>query len=63
MVDYSQPNGPIESRRKGIQKRQAVFSLDFDTWRDLIDVFGIKESMIPHREEPGKTNRKGGWYG
>ena len=38
-------------RAKGIQKHQTVFSLDFDTWRDLIDAYGIEKCIIPDREE------------
>ena len=47
----------------GVQKHQSVFCLDFDTWQDLIDVYDIKECIIPHRqeEEPAKSGR--GWYG
>ncbi|CAI7606047.1 unnamed protein product [Penicillium pancosmium] len=45
------PYQPSEAQQKGIQKHQAIFSLDFDTWREIIDVFDIKESIIPHREE------------
>ncbi|SPN99794.1 related to NSE4 Nuclear protein that plays a role in the function of the Smc5p-Rhc18p DNA repair complex [Cephalotrichum gorgonifer] len=44
-------------------KHQAVFSLDMDTWRDIIATLDIKEPMIAHRREvaqggPGAT----GWY-
>lgn len=58
----AKPYAPSEARRKGIQKHQAVFSLDFDTWRDLIEIYGIKESIIPHREEQPQINRAQGWY-
>ncbi|KAG2417339.1 hypothetical protein HFD88_008558 [Aspergillus terreus] len=59
----SKPYAPSEAQKKGIQKHQSVFSLDFETWRDLIEVYGIKESIIEHRneqEEQETTAR--GWY-
>ena len=51
---------------KGSAKNQAVFSLDFETWEALIKSHGIKESLIPHREE--EVYEDGvldgtGWYG
>ena len=63
----SQPEVPSEAQRKGLQKHQAVFSLDFDTWEELVEVFDIKECLIPHREEDEEAvqaNRGGtsGWY-
>jgi hypothetical protein len=34
-----------------------------DTWKQLIDVFDIKESMIRHREEEEHSSvGKKGWY-
>ncbi|KAJ2905998.1 hypothetical protein MKZ38_003481 [Zalerion maritima] len=51
--------GPAQKAR-----RQAVFTIDMDIWRDAIDAFGITESIIPHREE--KTDHAPGakgWYG
>ncbi|KAJ5104928.1 hypothetical protein NUU61_002275 [Penicillium alfredii] len=58
----SAPYAPSEAQKKGIQKHQAVFSLDFETWEQLIEVFEIEESIIPHREETmGETRR--GWHG
>jgi hypothetical protein len=58
---------PSEAQRKGLQKHQAVFSLDFDTWEKLIEVFDIKECLIPHREEdedvqPARRAVATGWY-
>ncbi|KAF2742848.1 Nse4-domain-containing protein [Sporormia fimetaria CBS 119925] len=52
-----------EQRKKNIQKHQAVFSLDWPTWKKLIQAFDIKEPLIPHRV-PEETNvGTGGWYG
>ncbi|KAI1006639.1 hypothetical protein K3495_g1575 [Podosphaera aphanis] len=44
-------------------KHQAVLDLDMASWQELIDVFDVKEPMIPHREEPdsGSIGNKG-WY-
>ncbi|OQD73449.1 hypothetical protein PENDEC_c015G00559 [Penicillium decumbens] len=58
----SVPYAPSEAQKKQIQKRQAVFSLDFDTWRELIKVFKISESIIPHREEQEEETGRT-WHG
>lgn len=49
--------------KAGTRKYQAVLSIDMPLWRDLIETFNIKESMIEHRKEsqsqgPGAK----GWY-
>ncbi|OAF99449.1 Nse4-domain-containing protein [Paraphaeosphaeria sporulosa] len=45
-----------------VQRRQAVFSIDYATWRTLIEAFDIKEPLIPHRA-PEQTNiGASGWY-
>ncbi|KAK3337450.1 Nse4 C-terminal-domain-containing protein [Cercophora scortea] len=56
-----QPDG--DHPRHGATRHQAIMSIDMDIWRDVIDAFNIKESLIPHREEqhqqgPGAR----GWY-
>lgn len=33
------------------QRNQAVFTLDFDIWKELVTSFSIEKSIIPHREE------------
>ncbi|KAK4145695.1 Nse4 C-terminal-domain-containing protein [Dichotomopilus funicola] len=51
------------SRPKAAMRHQAIMSIDMATWRDIIEVFDIKEPMIPNREEdaqPGPGAR--GWY-
>ncbi|KAL1957707.1 hypothetical protein VTO42DRAFT_5550 [Malbranchea cinnamomea] len=56
---------PSEAQRKGLQRRQAVFTLDFETWEDLIEAYNITESIIPHRddeEELQQASRATGWY-
>ncbi|KAJ5908154.1 nuclear protein Qri2/Nse4 [Penicillium taxi] len=58
----SDPYAPSEAQKRGVEKHQAVFSLDFDTWEKLIEEFKITESIIPHREEEdAQTGLK--WYG
>lgn len=49
--------------KNGTMKRQAILSIDIPTWKDLIQTFNIRESMIEHRKEskivgPGAR----GWY-
>ncbi|KAJ4386369.1 hypothetical protein N0V93_009264 [Gnomoniopsis smithogilvyi] len=49
--------------KAGTRKYQAVLSIDMPLWRELIQTFNIKESMIEHRKEsqsqgPGAK----GWY-
>ncbi|KAJ5992755.1 hypothetical protein N7451_008479 [Penicillium sp. IBT 35674x] len=56
------PYQPSEAHSRGIQKRQAIFSLDFDTWEQLIDAFSITESIIPHRNETADQAATT-WYG
>ena len=60
-TDHSEPYGVRDAREKGIQKHQTVFSLDFETWHDLIDAYGIEDSVIAHREEPAQSSG-GGWH-
>ncbi|KAJ3919084.1 Nse4 C-terminal-domain-containing protein, partial [Lentinula edodes] len=43
------------------QSRQLVFELDMATWKHAIEVFGISESVIPHRE-PYQTRMGRKWY-
>ncbi|KAK2875183.1 hypothetical protein FQN49_001700 [Arthroderma sp. PD_2] len=47
----STPMPPSEAREQGIQKHQAIFGLDFDTWTQLIETFDIKDPLIPHRDD------------
>lgn len=39
------------SERQETQRNQAVFTLDFDIWEDIIKSHGIRECIIPHRKE------------
>ncbi|KAF2715539.1 Nse4-domain-containing protein [Pleomassaria siparia CBS 279.74] len=57
-----QPHSLEEHREQQVQKHQAIFSLDYRTWRNLIQAFDIKEPLIPHRIEEEATVTAGGWY-
>ena len=49
--------------KENLQKRQAVFHLDFEIWEDIIETFEIKASIIPHRQpDPGAQVSANGWY-
>jgi len=48
--------GMVESertveKRQETQRNQAVFTLDFEKWEDLVHGLGIKKSIIPHRKD------------
>jgi non-structural maintenance of chromosomes element 4 len=44
-------------------KHQAVLSIDMAMWKEMIEIFDVKEPMIPHRkEEEHATVGKTGWY-
>ncbi|KAI9665166.1 MAG: nuclear protein [Alyxoria varia] len=47
------------------ERRQSVFSLDFETWSDIIEVFGCEGTgLIGLRDEDGLgAVGEGGWYG
>ena len=54
--------------RQEAARNQAVLKLDFETWEGIIKQFGIKQSIIPHRDEveydDGTNVEQGqGWYG
>ncbi|KAI9758756.1 MAG: hypothetical protein M4579_002859 [Chaenotheca gracillima] len=64
----SAPRTAAEIKEAGITKHQAVFSLDYKTWLDIIDAFGVKVPMIPDRSEADEASRADavgarGWYG
>lgn len=39
------------AERQESQRNQAVFTLDFDTWEDITESFGIERCIIPHRKD------------
>lgn len=60
-----EPSTLEQQRRNKSSKHQAVFSLDYGTWQNLIEAFDIHEPMIPHRQEDDNAAQVGqrGWYG
>ncbi|KAF6836777.1 hypothetical protein CMUS01_05295 [Colletotrichum musicola] len=52
-----------EEDKRERAKQQAIFSMDMETWQDIIDTFDIKEPMISHRKEAGAEGPGArGWY-
>ncbi|KAK8102826.1 hypothetical protein PG984_015972 [Apiospora sp. TS-2023a] len=50
-------------RQTARQRQQAVFHLDMDVWRDIVEVYNIREPLIEHRrEEKVKGPGARGWY-
>lgn len=67
LISYAGPDKPRkiqEQRDQGVSNHQAVFSLDWSTWKGLIEAFDIKEPLIAHRQddESGTINGRS-WYG
>jgi hypothetical protein len=53
-----------EKLTRNAKKHQSVFHIDYDMWKDLIETFEIKESVIPHRIDDGERQLGAtGWYG
>ncbi|KAI9832160.1 MAG: hypothetical protein M1819_004511 [Sarea resinae] len=60
----SEPRKKSEIREQGVQKHQAVFSIDYATWEDIIEALNIRESVIPDRKsEDAAPVSATGWYG
>ncbi|KAI5284729.1 nuclear protein [Ascosphaera acerosa] len=61
------PQSAGEARRRGVQRHQAICEIDFQTWKRMIQVFDIKEPMIPHRQEDEEAAAQAAgaatWYG
>ena len=62
--DALNPRSAAQIRAEDVQKQQAILSLDYATWRALIDAYGITKSMIPDRQESenGCAVAARGWY-
>ncbi|RFU30361.1 hypothetical protein B7463_g5976, partial [Scytalidium lignicola] len=62
-LDATEPRDRSEMAEQGARKHQAVIELDMDEWEQIIENWGIEESMIPHREEDDHASvRVKGWY-
>jgi hypothetical protein len=59
----AEPHSVQQHREQNVMKHQAVFSLDWPTWKKLIRAFDIKNPLIPHRESEEATVSAKGWYG
>lgn len=55
----TRPSSLAEQRVKGAEKHQAVLALDYAVWRQLIELYEIKEPLIPHRREEGDVSDDG----
>ncbi|KAL1605167.1 hypothetical protein SLS60_004710 [Paraconiothyrium brasiliense] len=56
------PRTVAEQREQTVEKRQAIFSIDYATWQTLIEAFDIKEPLIPNRAPEETSVGAGGWY-
>ncbi|KAG8525854.1 uncharacterized protein KY384_000614 [Bacidia gigantensis] len=62
-LHLAHPRNPKDQREQGVQKHQAVFHLDFETWEDIVEAFKIRKSIIPHRQpDPHVQIGATGWY-
>lgn len=63
MTVAENPRSVEEQRERNASKHQAVLSLDYGTWQDLIRAYNLQEPMIPHRSEaqPSQLGARG-WY-
>ena len=58
-----EPRSLEEQRKNNASKHQAIFSLDYGTWQNLVKAYGDRESMIAHRESEQQTQMGArGWY-
>ncbi|KAJ4355771.1 uncharacterized protein N0V89_003791 [Didymosphaeria variabile] len=55
------PRTIVEQREQKVEKRQAIFSIDYATWQTLIEAFDIKEPLIPNRASEETSVGAGGW--
>ncbi|KAG0294818.1 nuclear protein [Linnemannia gamsii] len=51
-----------EDYQGGLLKKQMVLEIDMATWRNLIEVYDIRKTLIPTRVSR-ETQEKGKWYG
>lgn len=59
----TKPRTIEEQRENNTSKHQAIFSLDYETWQNLVEAYGDRSPMIEHRET-GQQTQVGarGWY-
>ncbi|RVD84600.1 uncharacterized protein DFL_006341 [Arthrobotrys flagrans] len=58
----SDPATSKEIKEEGIVKKQLVMPMEKHIWRELIEVFDIRTSMIPTRPKEVEAINASGWY-
>jgi hypothetical protein len=56
---------PVDDNQRkddSIKRKQMIFSITMWEWKELIEVFEIKESIIPTREKEAASISATGWY-
>ena len=59
----AEPRSMNEQRAQNITRHQAVFSIDYPMWQQMVELFEIDEAIIPHRNDEQPTQTVRGWYG
>ncbi|KAF2144313.1 uncharacterized protein K452DRAFT_350008 [Aplosporella prunicola CBS 121167] len=59
----AEPRSMNEQRAQNITRHQAVFSIDYPMWQQMVRLFEIDEAIIPHRNDEQPTQTVRGWYG
>ena len=64
-ADIRDPKEAKDSRgiNRDSARHQAIFSIDYVSWKKLIKAYGIKEPLIPHREAEAQQVGARSWYG
>ncbi|KAE8231583.1 hypothetical protein CF326_g3398 [Tilletia indica] len=52
-----------EDFQQGLTKRQIVMEFDMKVFKDIVDTYGITESIIPSRKQVKNESTSGRWYG
>jgi len=64
MKAYQTPRSIEEQRQQHVSKNQAIVSMDYQSWEELVDLLDIRHPLIPHRAEEQQTQVGArGWYG
>ncbi|KAK6505685.1 nuclear protein [Arthrobotrys musiformis] len=61
-IDLADPATPEEVQEQGIVKKQIVMPMEKHVWRQLIEAFEIKKSIIPTRPKELEAINASGWY-
>ncbi|CAN9163219.1 unnamed protein product [Alternaria alternata] len=62
LLQPADPSAVSEHRERDVQKHQAIFSIDFPTWRMFIEAYDITTPLIPQRQVEDSTVAASGWY-